>query len=604
MYQDFFQLAERPFTAAPYAPHYCSTRYSDKALQLAQQVIDESLGTVLVFGEHGVGKSMFLEVLQERYRNFYRVVNLACSTTATRADMLQNILFELDRPYQGMNEGELRLALMDFLKPSEKCKNGLLLLVDDAQNLSVELLLELNTLSGMVREGRLRTRIVMAGTQKLEETLTLPALNSFSQRVAARCYLQTMSREESGRYVEQHMLRTGRRMGELFEPEAIELAIQVAGGVPRVLNQVLSQSMILAAVQSESRIHAGLVDQAWQDIQSLPAHYGDAPGAEKATNDDWSVVEFGTMEAASTGEVFDDESLLPVDLSSEATIDDPSDADPRTIAEQSFEPKLFRGDRDSIDPAGEGVLRPTPQAESIANAPWNLLQDAPEQPIAGNRDAALTAEHPANRQVPQVAADVFGDDFQQVEIVEDRFAQWAAQQNRCSLEVTDEQLEQLMAQAEQVKRKLAEHELCTSEQEVLLPGADQAIDTALEPVFEEEAAAVLADEDLGGNPEPEAVANVRPVRAVEDFGGTPEPNPAKAPSHEYPLAEHSAYAVADHGENAPNDDDRGMLLVSYENQESVKKRVDEPLAAGDAASQGTAVRMDYRRLFDQLRQSS
>ena len=297
MYQDFFQLSERPFASAPYAPHYCPSKYFDKALHNAQQAVDESLGTVLVFGENGIGKSMFLELLSERYRNYLRVVRLVCSASATRTDLLQNILFELDRPYQGMREGELRLALMDFLKPGEKCKNGLLLLIDDAQTLSSDLLQELNTFAGFVREGRTRVRTVLAGTHQLEELLTLPALNSFSQRVAARCYLQPMTRDESIQYIEHHLLRTGRRTNEIFSPDAIARAVDFSDGVPRIINQIMCQSLILGAAHSVDRIDQQVVDLAWQDIQQLPTDFVDgASETDSANATGWAVVEFGELD--------------------------------------------------------------------------------------------------------------------------------------------------------------------------------------------------------------------------------------------------------------------------------------------------------------------
>ena len=231
---------------------------------------------------------------------------------------------------------------------------------------------------------------------------------------------------------------------------------------------------------------------------------------------------------------------------------------------------------------------------------------------------------------------MFGAEFHQVEVVEDRFAQWAAQQNRCSLEVTDEQLEQLLAQAELVKRKLAEHEVCTSDQEVLLPGIDGAIDTALEPAIEDIAALMEPDSTIAagaeqisltsnlseirrmtsGHPSSEQavphslVGDVADLAVDSTAAETPAALPTEesqhptAPLQEFPLAEFENYRQHDASVEYSNSDDREMLLVSFQNQEAVNRTIAEPEPKPEEPSQGSALRMNYKQLFQRLKQSS
>ena len=85
---------------------------------------------------------------------------------------------------------------MDYLKPSDRCPNGLLLCVDEAHLLQTKLLEELKMITNLVRDGRPRARLVLAGNATIEERLTDPKLESLNQRIATRAYLQPMSQHE------------------------------------------------------------------------------------------------------------------------------------------------------------------------------------------------------------------------------------------------------------------------------------------------------------------------------------------------------------------------------------------------------------------------
>src|SRR5207244_2142982 len=117
--------------------------------------------------------------------------------------LLQNILFELKLPYRDMDEGELRLSLVDHLEPRSGGPDGLLLLVDEAHMLPLRLLEEIRLLTNVVRDGQTRVRLVLAGGMALEERLTSPKLESLHQRIAARCYLQSLRRDETIYYVQE-----------------------------------------------------------------------------------------------------------------------------------------------------------------------------------------------------------------------------------------------------------------------------------------------------------------------------------------------------------------------------------------------------------------
>ncbi|MDB4458918.1 AAA family ATPase, partial [bacterium] len=301
MYEQVFNFNSRPFTAAPYVKHYFAGEAIQSALEQTRLNVDRGAGPVVVVGATGTGKTLLLAMLETNYREQVRVVNLACARLQERKDLLQSILHQLQLPFQGLSETELRFALMDYLKPNPNCVTGIVLLVDDAHGLSASLLDELGLITNFVAEGQPRVRLVLAGSHRLEENLNEAKLESLNQRIASRCYLEAMSRTETTRYVVEHVVRVGGDGEGLFPDEACRVIHEVTDGYPRLVNQVADHALMLAATRGVSAITEDCVREAWADVQSIPATFqpqmpamsepGDLSGDEN-----WSVLEFGQLD--------------------------------------------------------------------------------------------------------------------------------------------------------------------------------------------------------------------------------------------------------------------------------------------------------------------
>ena len=274
MYESHFQFHTRPFVAAPQAQHYVPTTALEQARQNLIRCVERAEGPGLVVGPAGSGKTLLCQLLADHFRRQqFQVVMLASARVSSRRALFQNILFELQLPYRGMAEGELRLSLIDHLEPRGSSMAGLLLVVDEAHALPLKVLEEIRLISNFIRDGQPRVRLILAGSAQLEERLASPKLESLQQRIAARCYLQPMNREETAYYIRQQIQRAGGSEG-LFTPEALKAVYSATDGVPRLVNQVCDHALVLSALGGHTQLGA-------EAIELHTGQYALARGAER-----------------------------------------------------------------------------------------------------------------------------------------------------------------------------------------------------------------------------------------------------------------------------------------------------------------------------------
>lgn len=296
MYEQTFQFSSRPFNSVPRLEDFFAGLSYQQAIDVAHMCVDRSTGPVVVVGAVGMGKSLILQKIGQSFESRFDVVNIECSRLEERSELLQSILFELNLPYTSLTEGELRLSLMGYLKEGEGANDGVLLLVDEADRLSVELIDELRLITNQIRDGRSLVQLVLAGTQRLEDSLTDPKLASFSQRIAARCVLQNLSKQETQQFIYQHVERAGRAGHDIFDAEAVDEIYQNTDGCPRLINQLCDQSLLLAASRDKQPVDRPLIREAWAEMQNMPVASECAGSISlEGSNESGFVVEFGQL---------------------------------------------------------------------------------------------------------------------------------------------------------------------------------------------------------------------------------------------------------------------------------------------------------------------
>ncbi len=305
MYETLLQSSDRPFRATPDTRFYFPSDSVEQARQTVLRTMLRAEGPAMVLGGAGCGKSMLCQKLAEDLDSRFDIVKLDSSGLCSRRALLQSILFDLRLPYRDLNEGELRMSIMDRLIPSpETAPDGVVFIVDEAQTLPGKLLEELRLITNFARQGQPRARLVLVGNMRLEDTFAHPQMDSFNQRLAARCYLQPMTCEQTMEFVRHQLRCVGISPSNIVTGEALRTVYAASEGIPRLVNQVMDHALVLGIASGQCPISAALIEEAWSDLQQLPAPWHTASLAGNTDNS--SLIEFGEL-AEDTNDGFDND---------------------------------------------------------------------------------------------------------------------------------------------------------------------------------------------------------------------------------------------------------------------------------------------------------
>jgi len=259
--------SSRPFMAAPRTQFYHPAKLIDAALHGIDRAIRRAEGIALVVGPPGTGKSLLLAKVAESVGEDFAVALLSGARICTRRALWQSILAELGQAYRGIDEAELRIAVVETVRGLAARGSGLAILVDEAHTLPLRLIEELRLLANTPTPLP-AVHIVLAGTASLEERLGSPKMESCAQRIAMRSYLEPLDHAETTAYLRSQMKAAGLDWDAAFETGCDDAVYGAADGVPRLVNQICDQALVL--VGGARRVRPADVAAAWQEIQRLP----------------------------------------------------------------------------------------------------------------------------------------------------------------------------------------------------------------------------------------------------------------------------------------------------------------------------------------------
>ena len=268
MYKAFFGLTESPFSISPNPKFlYMSERHTE-ALAHLNYGLREGGGFVLLTGEVGTGKTTVSRCLRQQLPDDTDLA-LVVNPTLTERELLASICDEFKLSY-GTEAGikELFDCLRHHLLANRQAGRKTLLLIDEAQHLSAEVLEQLRLLTNLETDEAKLLQVVLIGQPELQQLLRQPLLRQLAQRITARYHLLPLSCEDVDAYV-RFRLQVAGCVQPIFTPRAIRALHRLSGGIPRIINLIAERALLGAYAEGEGKISDSIVVQAAYDALGI-----------------------------------------------------------------------------------------------------------------------------------------------------------------------------------------------------------------------------------------------------------------------------------------------------------------------------------------------
>jgi type II secretory pathway predicted ATPase ExeA len=282
MYTEFFKLKDLPFRLSPDPEFLYLSKNHSRAKAYMESTIWFTDGFVIITGEIGAGKTTLIETFLSELEKDVVVAQIA-QTQVTAVEFLQSVLVQFGfKPFQ-MGKAELLATLNAFLVEQYSAGRKVLLIVDEAQNLTLDTLEEIRMLSGVESTKEKVLRIILAGQPQLNEKLDSPELVQLTQRVRLRFHLTALSQQDLQAYVLHRLEVAGSNGRRIFADDCYPLIYRYTGGVPRLINTLCDTAMMAAFNADRDHVVLADVQSAinelrWTEFSARVAPRRKAPG--------------------------------------------------------------------------------------------------------------------------------------------------------------------------------------------------------------------------------------------------------------------------------------------------------------------------------------
>ena len=266
MYTDMFRLRELPFRLTPDPEFLYLSKNHARAKAYMESTVWFTDGFVVITGEIGSGKTTLIETFLSELEKDVVVAQIN-QTQVSAVEFLQAVLVQFGFSPFRMKKAELISTLNSFLIEQYSAGRKVMLIIDEAQNLSLRTLEEVRMLSGVETTKDKVLRIILAGQPELSTKLDSPELVQLAQRVRLRFHLTALSEDDSKAYIRHRLEVAGSGGREIFEESAFPLIYRYAGGVPRLINTLCETAMMAAYTADLDHVRREDVRSAIDELQ-------------------------------------------------------------------------------------------------------------------------------------------------------------------------------------------------------------------------------------------------------------------------------------------------------------------------------------------------
>lgn len=271
MYADFYNLKEKPFNLTPSPRFLYLSETHKEALALLNYGVMEQKGFVLLTGEVGTGKTTIIQTFLEKLHPSIKYVYLS-NPALSPVDFLSYVASGLGLEISSPTKSELLSQLKSHLQHYIRNQQKVLLIVDEAQNLSLTLLEEIRLLSNMETADNKLINIFLIGQPELNQKLSDIKSRPLLQRISIRYHINPLTREETEDYIKTRIKEAGAKDFKLFPKEVIDVIQKFTQGYPRMINILCDNVLLLGYSTGKKRITPAMIEECYRDLQ-LPESF-------------------------------------------------------------------------------------------------------------------------------------------------------------------------------------------------------------------------------------------------------------------------------------------------------------------------------------------
>jgi len=267
MYNSYFGFSECPFALSPDPSFYFRSAQHEEVLANLTYGVEARKGFIVLTGEVGTGKTTMLECLRDFLDALEIPFASLFNSRLTVEQFFQMVAYDLDLQCDRNSKTEVLFALNSYLLLQAECGRTTALILDEAHDLSSDVLEEIRLLGNLeTRRGKL-LQIVLAGQTELDRRLEAPELRQLKQRIVLRCRLEPFSETETAQYIAARLARAGMSKQTVFPADLLAAIHQLSQGIPRLINSICDNALLTCFAQASKMVTAGMLDEVSRDMR-------------------------------------------------------------------------------------------------------------------------------------------------------------------------------------------------------------------------------------------------------------------------------------------------------------------------------------------------
>lgn len=263
MYENYYELNAKPFSIQPDPDYLFLSKRHKLAYTMLEYSIENNAGYTVICGDIGCGKTTLIHHLVNNYNEELKV-GLLYNTPPHIEDLMPWIMLSFGLPHEGLSEISMHQTFQEFLVKNFTSGKKAVLLIDEAQNLTMRAIESVRMLSNISVYKHQLLQVILVGQPELKHMLLQPELEQFNQRVSVEFFLTPLELTEIKTYI-NHRINVAGRREELFTDEAIARIAEITKGIPRKINILCDMALVYGFSSEAKVIDLELVNEVIKD---------------------------------------------------------------------------------------------------------------------------------------------------------------------------------------------------------------------------------------------------------------------------------------------------------------------------------------------------